>query len=97
MGTSRHASWEDEEEGSNMWNSTGSQGNSSSYSSVGWSHGSKRGNNKVCVHACVCKVTVFYGAKTLKMNSKKMFSRCLCGLHIPTDEGHFKISGESYD
>lgn len=49
MGTSRHSSWEEEDEGSNMWNSTGSQGNSSSYSSVGWGHGNKRGNNKVLV------------------------------------------------
>ncbi|XP_041941471.1 trinucleotide repeat-containing gene 6B protein-like isoform X2 [Alosa sapidissima] len=46
MGTTRHSSWEDEDEGSNMWNNTGSQGNSSSYSSVGWGHGNKRGNNK---------------------------------------------------
>ncbi|XP_063045768.1 trinucleotide repeat-containing gene 6B protein-like [Engraulis encrasicolus] len=46
MGTSRHASWEEEDEGSNMWNSSGPQGNSAPYGSGGWGHANKRGNNK---------------------------------------------------
>ncbi|KAM6897694.1 trinucleotide repeat-containing gene 6B protein [Xenentodon cancila] len=42
VATSRHSSWEDEEEGGGMWNSTGSQGSSSSWgqgSSGGWGQG----------------------------------------------------------
>uniref|UniRef100_A0A3Q2DKT1 Trinucleotide repeat containing adaptor 6B n=1 Tax=Cyprinodon variegatus TaxID=28743 RepID=A0A3Q2DKT1_CYPVA len=38
MAASRHSSWEDEEEGSSMWNSTGSQGSGSS-----WGQGSNGG------------------------------------------------------
>lgn len=49
---SRHSSWEDEEEGGGMWNSTGSQGSGSSWgqgSNGGWgqSHAGKKPSNKV--------------------------------------------------
>ncbi|XP_077358244.1 trinucleotide repeat-containing gene 6B protein isoform X2 [Festucalex cinctus] len=49
---SRHSSWEDEEEGGSMWNSTGSQGSGSSWgqgSNGGWgqSHNVKKPSNKV--------------------------------------------------
>lgn len=52
VAASRHSSWEDEEEGGGMWNSTGSQGSSSSWgqgSNGGWgqSHTGKKPNNKV--------------------------------------------------
>ncbi|XP_041829808.1 trinucleotide repeat-containing gene 6B protein isoform X2 [Melanotaenia boesemani] len=48
---SRHSSWEDEEEGGGMWNSTGSQGSSSSWgqgSNGGWgqNHTGKKPSNK---------------------------------------------------
>ncbi|XP_077406524.1 trinucleotide repeat-containing gene 6B protein isoform X2 [Vanacampus margaritifer] len=48
---SRHSSWEDEEEGGSMWNSTGSQGSGSSWgqgSNGGWgqSHNVKKPSNK---------------------------------------------------
>ncbi|XP_047215458.1 trinucleotide repeat-containing gene 6B protein-like [Girardinichthys multiradiatus] len=46
---SRHPSWEeDEDSGGGVWNSTGSQGSSSSFNSGGWgqSHAGKRGNIK---------------------------------------------------
>ncbi|XP_059203255.1 trinucleotide repeat-containing gene 6B protein-like [Centropristis striata] len=49
VAASRHPSWDEEDDGSGgVWNSTGSQGNSSSYNSGGWgqSHGGKRGNMK---------------------------------------------------
>uniref|UniRef100_A0A3Q3KXG8 Trinucleotide repeat containing adaptor 6B n=1 Tax=Mastacembelus armatus TaxID=205130 RepID=A0A3Q3KXG8_9TELE len=51
MAASRHSSWEDEEEGSGMWNSTGSQGSGSSWgqgSNGGWgqSHAGKKPSNK---------------------------------------------------
>ncbi|XP_056626883.1 trinucleotide repeat-containing gene 6B protein [Triplophysa dalaica] len=38
----RHSSWEEDDESSVMWNSTGSQSSSSSYNSGGW--GPKKGN-----------------------------------------------------
>ncbi|KAM6905048.1 trinucleotide repeat-containing gene 6B protein isoform 3-T3 [Xenentodon cancila] len=46
---SRHPSWEEEDDGGGgVWNSTGSQGSSSSFNSGGWgqTHGGKRGNVK---------------------------------------------------
>ncbi|XP_061665949.1 trinucleotide repeat-containing gene 6B protein isoform X2 [Syngnathoides biaculeatus] len=48
---SRHSSWEEEEEGGSMWNSTGSQGSGSSWgqgSNGGWghSHNVKKPSNK---------------------------------------------------
>ncbi|XP_026206583.1 trinucleotide repeat-containing gene 6B protein isoform X2 [Anabas testudineus] len=51
VAASRHSSWEDEEEGGGMWNSTGSQGSSSSWgqgSNGGWgqSHAGKKPTNK---------------------------------------------------
>ncbi|KAI4904321.1 hypothetical protein NFI96_015182, partial [Prochilodus magdalenae] len=42
VGASRHSSWEEEDEGSVMWNNAGSQGSSSSYNSGTW--GSKKGS-----------------------------------------------------
>lgn len=39
VSASRHSSWEDEEESGGVWNSTGSQGSSSSYNSSGWGQG----------------------------------------------------------
>ena len=52
VAASRHSSWEDDEEGGAMWNSTGSQGSSSSWgqgSNGGWnqSHAGKKSSNKV--------------------------------------------------
>lgn len=50
VAASRHSSWDEEEDsGGGVWNSTGSQGNSSSFNSGGWghAHGGKRGNIKV--------------------------------------------------
>lgn len=52
VAASRHASWEDEEEGGGMWNSTGSQGSGSSWgqgSNAGWgqSHTAKKTSSKV--------------------------------------------------
>ncbi len=47
---SRHPSWDEEDDsGGGVWNSTGSQGSSSSFNSGGWgqTHGGKRGNIKV--------------------------------------------------
>lgn len=51
VSASRHSSWEEEEEPTTVWNSTSSQGSSSSYNSGGWGqgHGGKKGNSKVCV------------------------------------------------
>ncbi|XP_028990771.1 trinucleotide repeat-containing gene 6B protein isoform X2 [Betta splendens] len=51
MAATRHSSWEDEEDGGGMWNSTGSQGSSSSWgqgSNGGWgqNHTGKKPNNK---------------------------------------------------
>uniref|UniRef100_A0AAV2LR82 TNRC6 PABC binding domain-containing protein n=1 Tax=Knipowitschia caucasica TaxID=637954 RepID=A0AAV2LR82_KNICA len=51
MAASRHSSWEEEEEGGGMWNSTGSQGSGSSWgqgSNAGWgqNHPGKKPNNK---------------------------------------------------
>uniref|UniRef100_A0A3Q1GPC2 Trinucleotide repeat containing adaptor 6B n=1 Tax=Acanthochromis polyacanthus TaxID=80966 RepID=A0A3Q1GPC2_9TELE len=51
VAASRHSSWEDEEEGGGMWNSTGSQGSGSSWgqgSNGGWgqSHTGKKPSNK---------------------------------------------------
>ncbi|KAA8584847.1 hypothetical protein FQN60_003541 [Etheostoma spectabile] len=49
VAASRHPSWDEEDDGGGgVWNSTGSQGNSSSYNSGGWgqTHGGKRGNLK---------------------------------------------------
>ncbi|XP_054615838.1 trinucleotide repeat-containing gene 6B protein-like [Dunckerocampus dactyliophorus] len=47
MAASRHPSWEEEDDsGPGVWNSTGSQGSSSSFNSGGWSHGGRRGNIK---------------------------------------------------
>ncbi|KAM9336829.1 trinucleotide repeat-containing gene 6B protein [Symphorus nematophorus] len=51
VAASRHSSWEDEEEGGGMWNSTGSQGSGSSWgqgSNGGWgqSHAGKKPSNK---------------------------------------------------
>ncbi|XP_023130615.1 trinucleotide repeat-containing gene 6B protein isoform X1 [Amphiprion ocellaris] len=51
VAASRHSSWEDEEEGGGMWNSTGSQGSGSSWgqgSNGGWgqSHTGKKSSNK---------------------------------------------------
>ncbi|XP_016895759.1 trinucleotide repeat-containing gene 6B protein-like isoform X2 [Cynoglossus semilaevis] len=49
VAASRHSSWDEEEDsGGGVWNSTGSQGNSSSFNSGGWghAHGGKRGNIK---------------------------------------------------
>ncbi|KAF7649343.1 hypothetical protein LDENG_00143020 [Lucifuga dentata] len=46
---SRHPSWDEEDDcGGGVWNSTGSQGSTSSFNSGGWgqSHGGKRGNIK---------------------------------------------------
>ncbi|XP_034045510.1 trinucleotide repeat-containing gene 6B protein-like isoform X2 [Thalassophryne amazonica] len=44
---SRHPSWDEEDDcGGGVWNSTGSQGSSSSFNSGGWGHGTKRGNMK---------------------------------------------------
>ncbi|XP_029365052.1 trinucleotide repeat-containing gene 6B protein-like isoform X2 [Echeneis naucrates] len=46
---SRHPSWDEEDDGGGgVWNSTGSQGSSSSFNSGGWgqAHGGKRGNMK---------------------------------------------------
>lgn len=53
MAASRHSSWEDEEEGSSMWNSTGSQGSGSSWgqgSNGGWAQSNpvKKTSSKVC-------------------------------------------------
>lgn len=58
VSASRHPSWDEEDDGGGggggvggggVWNSTGSQGSSSSFNSGGWgqSHGGKRGNIKV--------------------------------------------------
>lgn len=57
VAASRHPSWDEEEDGGGggggggggVWNSTGSQGSSSSFNSGGWGqpHGGKRGNIKV--------------------------------------------------
>lgn len=52
VAASRHSSWEEEEEGGGMWNSTGSQGSGSSWgqgSNGGWGqgHAGKKPNNKV--------------------------------------------------
>lgn len=50
VAASRHPSWDEEDDGGGgVWNSTGSQGSSSSFNSGGWgpSHGGKRGNIKV--------------------------------------------------
>lgn len=52
VAASRHSSWEDDEEGGGMWNSTGSQGSGSSWgqgSNGGWnqSHAGKKASNKV--------------------------------------------------
>lgn len=52
VAASRHSSWEDDEEGGGMWNSTGSQGSGSSWgqgSNGGWgqSHAAKKPSNKV--------------------------------------------------
>ncbi|XP_077474644.1 trinucleotide repeat containing adaptor 6Bb.1 isoform X1 [Stigmatopora argus] len=48
IAASRHPSWEEEDDsGVGIWNSTGSQGSSSSFNSGGWSHGGRRGNMKV--------------------------------------------------
>lgn len=46
---SRHPSWDEEEEGGGVWNSTSSQESCSSYNSGGWGHtqGGKRGTIKV--------------------------------------------------
>uniref|UniRef100_H2ZTI1 Trinucleotide repeat containing adaptor 6B n=1 Tax=Latimeria chalumnae TaxID=7897 RepID=H2ZTI1_LATCH len=41
----RHSSWEEEEEGG-VWNSAGSQGSGSSYSSANWGQGGKKPQNK---------------------------------------------------
>lgn len=49
VAASRHPSWDEEDDGGGgVWNSSGSQGNNSSYNSGGWgqSHGGKRGNMK---------------------------------------------------
>ncbi|XP_041857981.1 trinucleotide repeat-containing gene 6B protein-like [Melanotaenia boesemani] len=49
ISASRHPSWEEEDDGGGgVWNSTGSQGSSSSFNSGGWgqTHGGKRGNIK---------------------------------------------------
>ncbi|XP_042249930.1 trinucleotide repeat-containing gene 6B protein-like [Thunnus maccoyii] len=49
VAASRHPSWDEEDDGSGgVWNSTGSQGSSSSFNSGGWgqTHGGKRGNIK---------------------------------------------------
>nr|XP_046232380.1 trinucleotide repeat-containing gene 6B protein isoform X2 [Scatophagus argus] len=51
VAASRHSSWEDEEEGGGMWNSTGSQGSGSSWgqgSNGGWgqNHTGKKPGNK---------------------------------------------------
>ncbi|XP_069012136.1 trinucleotide repeat-containing gene 6B protein isoform X4 [Embiotoca jacksoni] len=51
VAASRHSSWEDEEEGGGMWNTTGSQGSGSSWgqgSNGGWgqSHAGKKPGNK---------------------------------------------------
>uniref|UniRef100_A0A1A7X286 Trinucleotide repeat containing 6B n=1 Tax=Iconisemion striatum TaxID=60296 RepID=A0A1A7X286_9TELE len=51
VAASRHSSWEDEEEGGGMWNSTGSQGSSSSWgqgSNGGWGQNQavKKASNK---------------------------------------------------
>lgn len=42
VSASRHSSWEEEDESGVVWNSTGSQGSSSSYNSGGW--GGKKAN-----------------------------------------------------
>ncbi len=48
VAASRHPSWDEEDDGGGgVWNSTGSQGSSSSFTSGGWGHGGKRGNIKV--------------------------------------------------
>lgn len=50
VAASRHPSWDEEDDGGGgVWNSTGSQGSSSSFNSGGWgqTHGGKRGNIKV--------------------------------------------------
>ncbi|XP_070836512.1 trinucleotide repeat-containing gene 6B protein-like isoform X2 [Chaetodon trifascialis] len=49
VAASRHPSWDEEDDGGGgVWNSTGSQGSSSSFNSGGWgqTHGAKRGNIK---------------------------------------------------
>nr|XP_046271261.1 trinucleotide repeat-containing gene 6B protein-like [Scatophagus argus] len=49
VSASRHPSWDEEDDGGGaVWNSTGSQGSSSSFNSGGWghTHGGKRGNIK---------------------------------------------------
>ncbi|XP_023144468.2 trinucleotide repeat-containing gene 6B protein-like [Amphiprion ocellaris] len=49
IAASRHPSWDEEDDGGGgVWNSTGSQGSSSSFNSGGWgqTHGGKRGNIK---------------------------------------------------
>uniref|UniRef100_A0A3Q3LE51 Trinucleotide repeat containing adaptor 6Bb.1 n=1 Tax=Mastacembelus armatus TaxID=205130 RepID=A0A3Q3LE51_9TELE len=49
VAASRHPSWDEEDDGGGgVWNSTGSQGSSSSFNSGGWgqTHGGKRGNLK---------------------------------------------------
>uniref|UniRef100_A0AAY4C8R6 Argonaute hook domain-containing protein n=1 Tax=Denticeps clupeoides TaxID=299321 RepID=A0AAY4C8R6_9TELE len=48
MGTSRHSSWEEEDDGpgGSVWNSAGPQGSGSAYNSGVWGHGGKRGNSK---------------------------------------------------
>lgn len=67
VAASRHSSWEDDEEGGGMWNSTGSQGSSSSWgqgSNGGWgqSLAGKKPSNKVSYYwrEFWGFVTVFY-------------------------------------
>uniref|UniRef100_A0A8C5GER4 TNRC6 PABC binding domain-containing protein n=1 Tax=Gouania willdenowi TaxID=441366 RepID=A0A8C5GER4_GOUWI len=54
VAASRHSSWEDEEDGGGMWNSTGSQGSGSSWgqgSNGGWGHTGKKSATKSALKA----------------------------------------------
>uniref|UniRef100_A0A3B4UUA1 Trinucleotide repeat containing adaptor 6Bb.1 n=1 Tax=Seriola dumerili TaxID=41447 RepID=A0A3B4UUA1_SERDU len=64
VAASRHPSWDEEDDGGGgVWNSTGSQGSSSSFNSGGWgqTHGGKRGNIKVGNRTFSNTQTILYG------------------------------------
>lgn len=90
VAASRHSSWEDDEEGGGMWNSTGSQGSSSSWgqgSNGGWgqSLAGKKPSNKVRYYW-----REFWGFVTrsdsINMATSKSHTRShsCCSLHNPT-------------
>lgn len=79
VAASRHSSWEDDEEGGGMWNSTGSQGSGSSWgqgSNGGWnqSHAGKKSSNKVgsCWEKFWPSKTVFINTKMTKLPWKRL-------------------------